>query len=159
MKIRTLDEEDFKKLLPKLIDLYIEAYRDLPEYGYQNRNETKRYLKWLYRGDPQGFIVGFEGEEPIGFISCHSNWWDSKLEKIIGEIHEFVVHPSFQRKGIGNALFEESIKYLTGKGLTTIGLWVGENNEKAKRFYEKREFRYIGSWGKWRRMIKDYGNS
>ncbi|MDK2871028.1 MAG: hypothetical protein PWQ16_380 [bacterium] len=156
MEIRTLKEEEFSKLLSKLCSIYMEAYKELPNYGYQNKSETKRYLKWLYRGDPEGFLVAFKDSEPIGFISCHSNWWDSKLEKVVGEIHEFVVSPSFQGKGIGSKLFEESIKYLRNKGRNTVGLWVGEENDKARRSYEKRGFRYAGNWGKWRRMIKEY---
>lgn len=159
MEIRTLKEEEFNKLLPKLCSIYIEAYKKLPSYGYQNRSDTKRYIKWLYKGDPEGFLVAFEESEPIGFIACHNNWWDSKLEKIVGEIHEFAVAPSHQGKGVGSKLFEESIKYLRNKGRDIVGLWVGEENKKAREFYEKRSFEYTGSWGKWRRMIKKYENS
>lgn len=158
MEIRTLKEREFRELLPKLCSIYIEAYKSLPEYGYQNKNEAKRYLKWLYKGDPNGFIVAFENDEPIGFIACHNNWWDSKLEKVVGEIHEFAVLPSYQGRGVGTVLFEESIKYLRSKNRNTIGLWVGEGNEKASKFYERRGFKYTGKWGKWRRMIKSYEN-
>ncbi|MCD6362874.1 MAG: GNAT family N-acetyltransferase [Synergistetes bacterium] len=156
MDIRTLKEAEFKELLPKLTELYIDAYKPLPEYGYQKKAEAKRYLKWLYKGDPKGFFVMFEGNNPIGFISCHKDWWDSKLEKFVGEIHEFVISPSFQGKGLGRKLFEKGIEYLKEAGKDTIGLWVGEDNEKARKFYERRNFQYTGNWGKWRRMIKKY---
>ncbi len=156
MDIRTLKEDEFKELLPKLTELYIDAYKSLPEYGYRKKAEARRYLKWLYKGDPNGFLVLFEKDEPIGFISCHKNWWDSKLERFVGEIHEFVISPSFQGRGLGKKLFEKGIEYLKSMDRKTIGLWVGEDNEKAKKFYENRGFRYTGSWGKWRRMIKEY---
>ncbi len=156
MDIRTLKEAEFKELLPKLTELYIDAYKSLPEYGYQKKAEARKYLKWLYKGDPNGFLVLFEKGKPIGFISCHKNWWDSKLERFVGEIHEFVISPSFQGRGLGKKLFEKGIEYLKSMGRKNIGLWVGEDNEKAKRFYENRGFRYTGNWGKWRRMIKEY---
>ena len=54
---------------------------------------------------------------------------------------------------MGKALVEESIKSMR-RFNRIFGLWVGEHNERAKRFYEKLGFSYMGKVGKWIRMIK-----
>ncbi len=151
VRIENLSEEELRQKRSNLVDAYLSAYQDLPEYAYDTRKEVKSYLNWLYRGDPSGFFVAKIGDEIVGFLSCHSNWMDYREGKVC-ELHEFVVRKEFQGKGIGKALLEKVIEYARSKGRQKITLWVGEGNAPAIAFYKKRGFVYLYKSGIWVRM-------
>lgn len=152
MEIKNIDEKTFREVLGQLIDVYLDGYRDMKEYAYRARGDTKRYLKWLYHCDPQSFFIAEENENILGFISGARSWWDKTFGEV-GEIHEIVVRRDHQSKGIGTKLMEQEISYLS-KYHGTIGLWVGENNYRAMKFYEKFGFKEVGKVGIWMRMIR-----
>lgn len=154
VKIRRLSPLEFRNRLSEFEAVYRDAYSgsDLSEYCYDRSSRIRQYLKWLYNGDPQGFLVAFQGGKVVGFISVHSNWVEDG--EPMGEIHEFVVESSAQGRGIGKMLFEEALDYLLGKGRKRIGLWVGERNQRAIDFYLRNGFQKKGQWGKWVRMEK-----
>lgn len=153
MRVEKLDESKFREILGELIDVYMDGYRDMEEYAYRTRGDARRYLKWLYRCDPEVFLVAIEDEKITGFIAGARNWWD-KTYGDIGEIHELVVRKEFQGKGMGRGLLEKEIEILK-RYHNTIGLWVGEKNFKAIRFYEGMGFRVVGKVGVWLRMIRE----
>ena len=150
--VKILEVEDFNKIREVLINIYIKAYRELEEYAYTKRSDIKSYFKWLYRLDNHGLLIAQDNKDIKGFLFFCHNWWD-KIYGEIGEIHELAVLPEYQGKGIGSALVKKSIR-LMKKYHNIFGLWVGENNEKAKRFYKKMGFSYDGKVGKWIRMIR-----
>lgn len=143
--------EEFKQLRGRLVQVYREAYRGLELYAYSDPSDIKGYINWLYRTDPEGFIIAVGEDEAVGFVACCRNWWDKELGAI-GEIHEIAVLPQHQGKGIGSALLKEALIFLS-QVHDTFGLWVGEGNEKAKAFYMKHSFEAVGRMGKWIRMI------
>ena len=151
--IRTLSLPEFKDLLNKLIEIYQSGYKGLEKYAYQKRHDIKSYLKWLYKTDPESFLVAFKNNRPISFIAgCR--FWQDKLYGEIGEIHELVVDKPFQGKGVGKKLLQETINNFK-KDHDKIGLWVGEHNDQAIAFYKKMGFKVGGQVGKWLRMIKE----
>lgn len=152
VKIEMLSGEKFKRMTPELIRIYFSAYSDFPEYAYPNRREVKRYLKWLLKGDPQGFFVAIWDGKPVGFIAVHSRWYDWQ-EDLVGEIHELAVDKEYQKKGIGKTLIEKALDYLKSKGRKRITLWVGERNDRAIKIYERMGFIKLYQWGIWIRMI------
>ncbi|RLF44986.1 MAG: N-acetyltransferase [Thermoplasmata archaeon] len=152
MRISKLREEDFRKRLGEIIDVYLDGYADVKEYAYHKRRDVKNYVKWLYRCDPDAFIVAFEENSIIGFVAGAKNWWD-RVYGDIGEIHELVVKRDFRGKGIGKKILEEEIRLLEEKN-KIIGLWVGEKNYRAIKFYERFGFETVGKVGVWLRMIR-----
>lgn len=152
MEISKLKEEDFKEKLPKLIEVYSDGYRGMKEYAYQRRRDIKNYINWLYRCDPIAFMVLIEDDEAIGFVAGARNWWD-RVYGYIGEIHELVIKREHQGKGLGKRILEEEIKILEEKN-EIIGLWVGEKNHRAIRFYERSGFGLVGKVSVWLRMIR-----
>lgn len=143
--------EEFKQVRGRFVQIYREAYIGLEPYAYSDPSDIKGYINWLYRTDPEGFIIAIGEDGAVGFVACCRNWWDKELGAI-GEIHEIAVLPQQQGKGIGSALLREALLFL-GEVHEVFGLWVGEGNEKAKAFYLKHGFEPIGRMGKWIRMI------
>lgn len=157
VQLVTLTCKELEEKLEPLIELYQKAYEELPEYAYQHRERIRGYLLWLWRGDPAGFLVALDREKMVGFISIHSRWEEG--QEIIGEIHEFVVDPLYQGKGVGDLLFASALEYARVQGRRRVGLWVGERNTKALMFYVRRGFEKKRQWGKWVRMGKEIETS
>ncbi len=149
MNIRNVKPEDVNTF----IRLYTVSYKGLEEYAYTNKGDIKRYFYWLLSRDPNGFFI-IELNEPIGFIACDANWFSRFEGKVLGEIHELFVHPKYRGRGIGGLLVNKAIQYAESKGRKIIGLWVGDKNFYAKKFYKKMGFIETIFAGKWIRMIK-----
>ncbi len=152
-KIKRLSIEDFNTQLKDIIEVYHNAYIEMPVYAYQKRHDIKGYLKWLYKVDPDGFFVAVLNNKIVGFIAVCQNWWDYVLNEYIGEVHELAVEKDYQNSGIGSLLFETATDLLR-QTHNTIGLWVGEKNQRAITFYKKRGFEVSRKVGKWLKMIK-----
>lgn len=63
------------------------------------------------------------------------------------------VRPAFQRRGVGTALMEETMRRLKEHGHTEIGIFVDENNEELKAWYRKMGFNESGIYrSMWRKI-------
>lgn len=149
MRIRKVELKD----LQSFVKLYKLSYKGLEEYAYIKDGDIRDYFRWLFKRDPDGFLV-LESSDPVAFVACDTNWFSSFEGKVLGEIHEIFVHPSYRGRGIGSTLLVRAIDYSKIRGRDLMGLWVGINNLAAKEFYRKRGFIETISLGKWTRMIK-----
>jgi len=86
--------------------------------------------------DPHGITLAFHEDELAGY--CHVESRDSQLF-----IRMIVVHPHYQRNGIGKRLLE-SVIASAGKQSKSIGLEVFKINEVARAFYERYGFNVDG---------------
>lgn len=132
-----------------LLEIYLEAYRDHPEYGETSRRRARRYLDWLRRHATL-FEVAEVAGEPAGWMVVDANWEGDES----AELHELVVRPRFQGKGVGSALLERAIAHARALGKRELRLWVGRGNGKAIAFYRKHGFEPLYSVGDWLRMRK-----
>ncbi len=133
-----------------LVDLYLRAYQPLGDYYYRHRTEVKAYLKWLRHRDPYGSFVAYDGNRLVGFIATDSRWDHGT----VGAIHELVVDPEYQGRGLGRALLLHGMAYLRSRGCRVCELWVGEHNERARAIYQALGFQENGRWGKWIQMVR-----
>jgi len=129
--IRKAKKEDLKKL----VEVYSSAYRRIQKYAYKSKNKIISYLEWLYREEPEGFLVAEEKDRIIGFASFHTK-------------------ENYQGRGVGKILFKRVLEYARRRGCKSISLWVGEENWPARSWYERMGFREKGGWGEWIRMVK-----
>ena len=60
-----------------------------------------------------------------------------------GEIMSIYVLPEEFRKGYGSVLFSYVLNQLKENGYSNIYLWVLEENQRARRFYEKWDFKQM----------------
>ncbi|WP_376793327.1 GNAT family N-acetyltransferase [Thermoflexus sp.] len=132
------------------VDLYLRAYQPLGDYYYRHRAEVKAYLKWLRHRDPHGSFIAYDGNRPVGFIATDSRW----NHGAVGAIHELVVDPEYQGRGLGRALLLHGMAYLRSQGCRICELWVGERNARARAIYQTLGFQENGRWGKWIQMVR-----
>ena len=153
MKIDIKSIRKLNSLGKELQRIYLEAYREDYLYAYRDPARVKRYLKWLLKHADGGFFVAFDGERPVGFIVVQA---DCRFQgEQIPEIHELVVDPAYQGRGIGRLLMKTALDHLRKKGFQRVALWVGEKNEDARRFYESLGFKITARQGSWLRMEKE----
>ncbi|GAB6065851.1 GNAT family N-acetyltransferase [Aquifex pyrophilus] len=150
VKIERVKEED----IPKLVDLYLRAYKGLEEYAYTHPKDVESYMRWLLNRDPEGFLVAKVNGKIVGFVAGDANWYSRREKKRVGAIHEIVVDPEYQGMGIGTRLMEEILNYFKKKGLDTAELWVGDENYRAINFYKRFGFQERGRYNYWIRMTK-----
>lgn len=150
MEIRRVRESD----LSAFVEGYILSYKGLEDYAYRTRREVKNYFKWLLKRDRDGFIVAKEKGRALGFVACDTNWFSLFELKKVGEIHEIFVIPEFRLKGIGSKLLNSALDYAVQRQRDIAELWVGEKNEVARIFYEKKGFKATEKVGKWVRMVR-----
>ena len=70
----------------------------------------------------------------VGFCACGPESEGNSDYK--GEIYAIYLLDDFQRLGIGRRLFLASCKSLLDSGIRSMLLWVFEDNQGARRFYE-----------------------
>jgi len=143
--------ERARELGDELVKVYMRAYRGLDQYGESSEERARRYLRWCWSKAKDGFFVAKIDNKIVGFIVCDDDWYSKYEGKTVGAIHEFAVDKDYQGHGIGRKLMERCLEYLKGK---EIELWVGEKNERAKRFYREYGFVEDGRHGKWVRMVR-----
>ncbi|HXG30435.1 MAG TPA: GNAT family N-acetyltransferase [Thermodesulfobacteriota bacterium] len=145
---------DPRPILRELLEVYKRAYEEWEEYAYHTDRRILDYIKWLGKRAPEGFLVAFVDGRPVGFVAVDYNWIDYKGDPV-GEIHELVVDPEFQYKGIGKGLLLAGLNVLVERGCRRFGLWVGKGNIRAQSLYRSLGFRIEERGGVWIRMVKD----
>lgn len=58
----------------------------------------------------------------------------------VGEVWVIAAHPARHGTGLGSSLVLAGMDHLAGRGLPTVSLWTEEDNEPARRMYERLGF-------------------
>lgn len=142
MEIRYITPED---RLEEISNIYEQSWR----YAYQNII-PQSYLDSIPSGawvenlsrNGRGNIIMVEKDAIIGTSSlCRSRW---ERYGDYGEIISIYFLPEYIGKGYGKKLLEEAIKGLRALGFKDVLLWVLEDNDRARRFYERNGFTFHG---------------
>jgi len=93
---------------------------------------------------PEAFIVAEIGGKHVGYIMCKTEFGFSNFKKLgfvkKGHVVSIAVVEEHRRKGIGNALVEESVNGVNLKKCDEFYLEVRCSNTDAVRLYEKMGF-------------------
>lgn len=113
-------------------------YQDLSVEGripvHEKWIAEKRFGVYVYEDADTGILKGMMG---VG-------WCEDEDKEGAYELHFLYVDPDFVRMGIGTEMLKFFEQKGKEKGCTEFVVWVLEENEKARRFYEKHHYRLDG---------------
>jgi len=87
---------------------------------------------WLGSGALTGFVAEVAGDS-VGVVLAGAD----PSEVTVGHMARMYVAPERWRQGIGRLLYAVAIDHLGGAGYTEATLWVLENNDRARSWYER----------------------
>ena len=99
-------------------------------------------IKDELRNKNSEFYLAVLGESIIGYLKI--NIKHAQTEKKLSnslEIERIYVQKEFQRKEVGQKLYNKALEIATSKSFKYVWLGVWEQNHKAIRFYEKNGFK------------------
>ena len=97
--------------------------------------------------DPAGFLLADRDGALLGFhwtkvhgLEPHDGDHDHDP---IGEVYVLGIDPDAQGLGLGAALTRAGLRYLRGRGLSQVMLYVDESNARAVELYQRAGFRPV----------------
>lgn len=82
----------------------------------------------FYAADPNGFLIGLLGAEPVAVISV------VKYNSGFGFLGFFIVKPEYRGKGYGLKIWNEGMKYLEGCNIGLDGVTAQQENYRKSGF-------------------------
>jgi len=123
------------------------AFADHPDQGGWTEEDLRVRLHedWF---DPAGFLLASKDDVLVGFhwtkvhgTLRHDHDHDSEHDHDpIGEVYVLGVDPTAHGHGLGVALTLAGLRYLRGRGLDQVMLYVDETNTTAIRLYQGLDF-------------------
>jgi mycothiol synthase len=116
------------------LDLNNDAFRGHPEQGGWSLSdfEARQDMAWW---DPAGLRLGWEGSQLVA--SC----WTKITPDGVGEIYVIGVAEHHQRRGLGDTMTKEGLRYLwEDRGCVEGSLYVDQANTRAVAAYESMGF-------------------
>lgn len=118
------------------------AFREIlsPEILAQCTNldkATQMYERLLIQNKGNGYLLKVDGNP-----HCIA-WWDSTRESSMPGYAELIcIHslPNQWREGYGSKMMEMVLNDIASAGYKRVMLWVFEQNQRARRFYEAHGF-------------------
>lgn len=96
----------------------------------------------FFTADPNGFLIGLIGHEPIATISA------IKYGETFGFLGFYIVKPEYRGKGYGIQIWNAALKYLEGRNIGLDGVVAQQDNYKKSGFkLSYRNIRYEGIGG------------
>ncbi|MGH8876497.1 MAG: mycothiol synthase [Stackebrandtia sp.] len=122
----------------RLLEVNNAAFSDHPDQaGWTVRDVAMREREdWF---DPEGLLLA-ERESDGTVLGFHWTKVHGSGESAIGEIYVLGVAPQAQGLKLGGALTAAGLRYLRGRGLDTVMLYVDESNVRAVRLYTRAGF-------------------
>lgn len=95
------------------------------------------YIKTLFRRSPETFLVAVSGSSVLGYAVA-------EVKGVLGHLISIAVDHRHRKRGVGEALFAELSKALSGLHAKKIVLEVRKSNIEAQQFYGKLGFKQCG---------------
>jgi len=142
--IRAARVDDAEALARVHIDSWRAAYKGLVPESYLEKldyeKRAERFHQFLSQpGTDDNFLIEFD-REIAGFLTVGASRDGDLDQAATGEIWGIYLAQAFWRQGIGTALYRFGEKLLISRGYNQAILWVLEENNQARRFYEAMGF-------------------
>jgi predicted acetyltransferase len=131
------DAEDVERVR---IQSWKESYRGLIDQSFLDQLSFEKSLKMRQQilqanTSDKIFLVAVNQGQIIGFCDAGPNRIDS--DGFPGEVYAIYLLEEYKHLGIGKKLFSKACDHLIKKELTPYLVWTLEENQTARRFYEK----------------------
>ena len=115
---------------------------------YRTRAGCESYLRSLVENPgcgifmPEASFIGLDGQDaPCGFVIC------CRISGGAAMIPQIAVHPSYQGRGLGNALMNRCFEKLDAAHFHSVSLTVTKKNRRAFDWYQRLGFRIRKEFG------------
>ncbi len=133
-----MENRTFKIKVMDLTELEIAAKWALQEGWNPGLSDAQCY----YQADPNGFLIGYLGDEPIASISV------VKYDDSFGFLGFYIVKPEYRGQGYGMQIWQAGLQYLAGCNVALDGVVAQQENYKKSGFkLAYRNIRYEGVGG------------
>ncbi|MGI8609709.1 MAG: GNAT family N-acetyltransferase [Candidatus Dormibacteria bacterium] len=116
------------------------AYRGIVDEAFLEDIPMAQWVEsWrahFFAGDTMA-LVAEEGGRVIGFASVGRPDPSENLPTSVAELHTIYMGAAHYGQGIGQLLMTAALDHLRSEGFTEVVLWVLEQNERGRRFYER----------------------
>jgi GNAT superfamily N-acetyltransferase len=144
--VRRATIDDAEAIAHVHIDAYEASLGGVVDRAVLDRANARRHPMWvaLLSEPPEGQAVFVHDDDGVtGFVSTGpSRGRDVSADE--GEVYALFVDPSRWGTGVGGSLLERAVEHLRSLGLQEAKLWVLDENDRARRFYEAREWSDLG---------------
>lgn len=115
------------------------AYRGIVDDAFLDAIPMQRWVEsWrahFFAGDTHCFVAE-ENNRVIGFASVGKPEGVEEEEPSVAEVHTIYIDASHYGLGVGRLLMETALDHLRAEQFTDVVLWVLEDNQRGRRFYE-----------------------
>lgn len=139
--IRIANEFDAEAIALVHVRSWQIIYRDsIPESYLKNLSVIERKQQWyeLITNGVKILVIENDGQI-VGFASM-CQYRESDADQTQGEISAIYLHPDYWRRGLGTKLCQSALLELKRMGFDEIFVWVVNDNNLARRFYESLGF-------------------
>ncbi len=157
-QIRMATAEDARGIAEVHVASWLAAYPDLlPREKLARLDIDERERGWRERlSDAEALElrvwVAVQNDRIVGF-ACTQPSADEDVETNVHELAALYLIPEVWRQGIGSAMLSIAERSLRDAGIDSATLWVLEDNEGARAFYEARGWKV----DKRDQSFKDFG--
>ena len=119
------------------------AYRGIIPRDYLDSIPAGRWASGIKEPNRKTLVCVEDGR-----IVGTSSFCGSRFERFSGwgEVISLYLLPEYMGKGYGNRLLETAVTELRKQGYANVFLWVLEENDRARRFYERFGFSPTGDF-------------
>ncbi|MGO4427709.1 N-acetyltransferase family protein, partial [Streptomyces sp. MCAF7] len=157
VELRRYDLDDLDAIRQTLTDVYAEVYADRLSDPFFSVEQFEERLKGHVTRDPWEVVIGWDGEEPVGYaygspLPTRSRWWAGMLDPLPEEmttedgkrtmaLFELMVRQPWRKTGTARRIHEE---LLVGRAEERVTLLVEPTHPKVKALYESWGYESIG---------------
>ncbi len=111
--------------------------------AFTSENRAKQIGEMIAK-DMECTAIALKDGKAAGF-ACIGGCRDEDLGEPYGEVWGIYVKPEYFRSGAGTEILNWSMEELKKRGYKSVSLWVLEQNNRARKFYEKQGFKHDGT--------------